>query len=483
MFSKEASDLTPSVSKNSRKNHFGMALLTLAASLPLMGCDEEEPNSYGRGEFSSRDLARAEMVTWISNKRGAFVKLEDGNLLAIISGFERLRFFRTFSGFAEFGATAGIPVFQIDIDSSGSNYYVEINYLEALAYFNNDWERIYDATRLSYEQSRFSVNPSIVRSVLRPLAEMRGKPAFDTESMLDNLPATLGILSLPYGMKVPVYLQVNPGELLKVVEYNGEVQYFKLEDGYAPFGAKVGSFGYSIGAESSSGNVYTRISPTEAVAYVEGEAGRITKAVYFQSARIPYSTDPKLVAASLHRFLHPRRTTPRWDESAKLPPVPIVATLSLADAQVESNPLPPVSSSSITFKSASLRGDLDVNSKHSHSKGGITPNPPQQERPFEPVARPIVPAQSTPFRTRSASMQRSLTLPQRSRIVPATEDPQATLKEKIRELTRVQKFREAHQLLNQTQNTDGYDRIAIERLRDFIYKSEQSYRLYGSWNP
>ena len=258
-----------------------------------------------------------------------YLKLHDGNLLRIDQVGENIRLYVTRSGYAEKGAEVGFLGFGGGTDTPDANVFIRLNELEALAFVDNDWQKIYDHATREQKDNPASVAPEVILKVLKPLVtEVPGVKyrtnvstfmGFDTSVVLkpakDSLDLETWDLSdfdFPTAKASPmplkpsewrprqsesVYLRLSLDEdvLLRMTEIDGQLHFYKTSSGYAVSGTKLQAFGVGAGQETVQGNLYFEISPGMAKAYVDGNWRKLYEAARTQWRIIEYSVSPSLV--------------------------------------------------------------------------------------------------------------------------------------------------------------------------------------------
>lgn len=305
------------IQRQSNNSLKGLSLSLLLTS-SFTGCVSKQETGYHLGAFSSEDIAQAEQRNPQADKKYTFLKMEDGNLLVALADSNRVRFFRSFGGYTEKGLSYGVLGAGIEADSFDSSVYVEINYLEALAYCNNDWRSFYKAAEFYYQAHPTSLHPDTIKDCLQRLSTP-GMLEESKDEDFNHSTSSYGIPWLPNDMRVPVYLQVSPGQLLKIVQKGDDLYFFKNIAGYAVTGLKAHtpfeSGGVSIGAEWSSANHYTSVSTNEALALVDHRPKTLIDAVVRQKGVIHGSVEPDDIRTLLAPYSGRNSSTDLADSS------------------------------------------------------------------------------------------------------------------------------------------------------------------------
>lgn len=285
------------------------------------GCYEKE-----RTAFDSVDLAKETLPSKISCKVPIVLKMDDGNLMCITESPNHVpHFYKTSSGYGEKGVEVSLRVVNAGVDYSVSDVYMEINILEALAYFKYDWRRIQKIVANNFTSLTESIDPELTAQELElwadgfPEVEGEGKQKFSGYSLgrliesghakwvkrttPDSLGLTFGgdyVITYPKSHPNSVYYLMPSGDMLKVTEDdNGMISFYKNASGYAVGGVKGGVVGVGGGVEVPMANLYSMISAKEVHAHFDGDVSGIMARAKKQAKIMFSSVDPDRLELAL----------------------------------------------------------------------------------------------------------------------------------------------------------------------------------------
>jgi hypothetical protein len=252
----------------------------------------------GGGDKSDRGMERSEIKY---PSRSVYVRMDDNNLIRVEQRGAQLYFSKNSAGYAQAGGELTILGTGGDAAVPLSNVYARVSYLEALAYLDGDWEKIYNGIREQQRSGKWTIDPALVKSTLEPLV---------TDKSPDSPPSTPEqFVTINYGQMVqvlppvdpiPVYMRLKDSTLLKIVAHRGEVQFYRTSAGYAVAGGKVAIAGvFTAGADVPVSNLYTEITPNEALAYFDNDWHPIYAATAKQARALPNSVWPSVVLHAL----------------------------------------------------------------------------------------------------------------------------------------------------------------------------------------
>ena len=199
------------------------SIVLAAASLAITGCDNRQT------AFSSANVARETVPKSASDTKLAFLKLSDHTMMAFGSTKGVLRVFKTASGYAERGSGFDAFVVSGSHDSSGSNEYAEVSYLEALALIDGDWRKAESAARLQGLGQTNFVSASLIRMTLEPLVV----PMKPDQSGMRGEFFTDGPVMIAYPMyeimRRVTEIELGSGELSLAVRHEGQERKLKAK--------------------------------------------------------------------------------------------------------------------------------------------------------------------------------------------------------------------------------------------------------------
>lgn len=327
-----------------RSTTISAAILSTAALSfsALPGC-EEQGQSWTAAALPAR-----------SDRLPVFVKLKDGSLLAVIQKEQNIFFYKNATGYGEGGVRADAVVAGASVDFATANTFREIRHLEALAFVNNDWRKIYDACEKQAAFAENSIEPNVVKFWLEMLVEgvphtdLQGKPTViqvtPPELFPELYPEEAGLpfeMSLdpsklydPFGLSptthtmkfisevnkamveeqewmdldpmidfTPVYIALEDGSLLRISQASRRasdraperISFHRTFPGYGVQGVSGHVLGVGGGGERPVSHIYKEISPFEALAYFDGDPEKILAHVERQDRVIILSVEPDVV--------------------------------------------------------------------------------------------------------------------------------------------------------------------------------------------
>ncbi len=260
------------------------------------------------------------------------ILLEDGTLMRVTQRGNWIFFYKTSQGYGEHGIDAQRNGSGGGIDWAKGNIYTKINYLEALAFFDNDWTKIYNAVVEQSGRVANSVDPALIRKTLERLVTRNAlftlnnpnDPSFVWEKVepywaqyasgdRDRMQPLDSIhtddMTNPFAdittVHCPVYIRLPDNNLLKItersvtsaIESDSDVRFYKTSSGYSVAGGRITVGGNGGGAEKPIGMQYDEISAVEALAFLGNDLQRLMNPVNNQNRIISLSVEPESVQA------------------------------------------------------------------------------------------------------------------------------------------------------------------------------------------
>ncbi len=312
--------------------HAARNSLILLSTFAFSSCDPAEKS------FTSEGLARNGLPTEVGQGEPLIIAMKDGTMMAFVTNKSKIDVYKTSIGFAEQGSSIDLRYVHASSDRSTSGIYNQINYLEALALFDNNWQSIYDLAKKNQTQNPSSVDPEKLKYSLshlvaelpknvKQIVESGGTNINNCSSedmawastifeyrnqvskTINNAGTYQGTLikkaKQPVLMKIPgtndllMIKQVDACRpQLKPTDPTFDISFARTAQGYAVQGTKVSIYGFGLGTESSSGMTYTQLSPREAIALFENKQ-KITDAVVTQGQFVQNSVELEKLTIAL----------------------------------------------------------------------------------------------------------------------------------------------------------------------------------------
>lgn len=292
-----------------------LAPTLLLSTLAMQSCGDAPA-------FSSSDLANNSLPAEVSRRDPVLVKALDGTLICVTQGRYDFQFYKTADGYGETGYDGALDIKMLKIggavDFSESDLYFRITPLEALAYVNYDWGKIFTS---AVHQAPMGDNPIDAMELGMNLEWLAtGRLAYTAPEVQDYLPpwyteqsgaiagVSVGVgadgrmlpeLRAQAAWRMPVVICMPNNCLLKVVEENNDgrkIHFFKNAAGYGVEGARAHLVVIGGGMESPTGNIYAEISPQEVFAHFDGDVQPLLQRAALQKLHMTQSVDPENLA-------------------------------------------------------------------------------------------------------------------------------------------------------------------------------------------
>ena len=291
----------------------------------MVGCDQRSQTP------TQNNSGGTKLYQVVGDKVPVIITMPDGNMMRISQIGNWIFVAKTSSGYGEYGQKIGVGKGDAGRDYSIGNVYDEINYLEALAYFDNDWRKIYDPVLSQSQSVSNSVDPKFVRATFERLTKsgsewstplVDDKPSefvnawwvqYDNEPpMTEKEMEELTQFKIPSDMlsgnytheKTAVYVRLDDYNLLRIGQLDitrnfdtkTTVTFHKTSNGYASSGHEFKILGWGGGYEHPVGNQYDEITAMEALSLIGNDPNRTMGIISSQSKVIHNTVEPDKVA-------------------------------------------------------------------------------------------------------------------------------------------------------------------------------------------
>lgn len=304
-----------------KQSSFLPLVLAVSTVAFTSGCDQRSQTP------TKQNSGGTKLYQAVGDKVPVIVKMPDGNMMRISQKGNWIYVAKTSSGYGEYGQKVSTPKGGAGRDYAKGNIYTDINYLEALAYFDYDWKKIHDPV---VEQSKLmpnSVEPKFVQATFERLVDANSEWASPRiGGLLESVPAwwaetndqppltdkeieELTRFEIPGEFfsgnftreKVAFYVRLEDHNLLRIGQIDitkdfktqTKITFHKTSDGYSISGKELHVLGFGGGYEHPVGNQYDEITAIEALSLVNNDPSRILEIADAQSKIIQDSVDPQ----------------------------------------------------------------------------------------------------------------------------------------------------------------------------------------------